>query len=264
VSLISFNANACQDVTGAVRKEWCETNREGGFVSSTILSVNTRRSHGLLVGQLRDPLGQYVLLSNLDETLNIDDVEYPLSTRIHSGNVFPDGYKYLHHFKLRPFPTWTYHIEDLVLEKKLIFLHHEQTVLVHYQIISGDEDLVRLELRPMTAFRHVEELAFHNEYLNTQLDRSRGRIRFAGLYFYHNAPILDQAGCWYRGIEYPEEQKLGVDFEEDLYAPFRLMYAFGDHRENYFCASLAEHKKIDFQKLVQKEMDRPERHLRAA
>ena len=43
--------------------EWLETNGLGGFSSSTIIGLNTRRYHGLLTAALRPPVGRVVLLS---------------------------------------------------------------------------------------------------------------------------------------------------------------------------------------------------------
>ncbi|MGZ6275227.1 MAG: glycogen debranching enzyme N-terminal domain-containing protein, partial [Syntrophales bacterium] len=41
----------------ALTLEWLDTNGLGGYASSTILSCNTRKYHGLLVANLRMPKG---------------------------------------------------------------------------------------------------------------------------------------------------------------------------------------------------------------
>ena len=252
---ISFDTNACRDVSRAVQNEWREKNESGGFSSSTILAANTRRTHGLLVPRLERPLGNCVLLSALDEVLHVEDVAYPLSTRFYANSIFPEGYQYLSQFSIDPFPTWFFRVEDLVLEKNVIFLSMEQTVLVRYQVISGDELFVRLELKPMTAFRHIKELGHYNERISTEVKASQGKVEYAGCYFYHNAAIVDQTGSWFRDIHYPREQEAGRDFTEDLYAPFRLMYAFGEGRENFFCASVTDKPKIRFPELLIREAE---------
>jgi predicted glycogen debranching enzyme len=250
VKAVLYDANACHNVSRAIQQVWQQSNDLGGFAASTILSVNTRRSHGLLVAALKPPLGHFMFLSNVDEILHIDNIAYPLSTRIYSDTICPEGYLHLNSFTVHPVPTWTYHVDDLVLEKSLVFSKGEQTVLIQYRIVSGDENLVRLELRPMTAIRHLNDLTYQNERFNTKLEHADGKISFAGLYFFHNAAILDRTGTWYRGVQYPEDQRSGLDFEEDLYSPFRLMYAFGDGRENHFCASIHDHPSVDFRKMI--------------
>ncbi|MBI4394726.1 MAG: glycogen debranching enzyme N-terminal domain-containing protein [Candidatus Omnitrophica bacterium] len=235
-------------------------NQLGGFASSTIISANTRRQHGLLIAQLKPPLGSEMLLSYVEEFLFIDDQAYPLSTQLFSNTVYPEGYRNLTEFSLAPFPTWTFRIEDLVIAKSVIFLYEEQTVLIRYQIAEGDDNLVRLELRPFTAFRDVKSLTRRTNRLNTKIETLPGRIRFAGLFFHHNAAILDQAGTWRLGFQYPEEKKLGLDFEEDLFSPFRLVYTFLKGREVFLCASLEDRPSIHPEVMISKEKIRRTNH----
>ncbi|OGW86218.1 MAG: hypothetical protein A3C35_02730 [Omnitrophica bacterium RIFCSPHIGHO2_02_FULL_46_11] len=253
---ISFNSNVCRNLDQALKKEWLERNRLGGYAASTIVSVNTRRYHGLLVAKLHPPLEHLVLLSNVEEILYVDETAYPLSTLLYRDTINPEGYRNLNQFFPLPFPTWIFHVEDLIFAKSLVFMYDEQTVLLRYQILSGDENLVRLELKPLMAFRDFHSLGFQNDRLNTKIKPSAGRIQFSGAYFYHNAAIVDQAGNWYCRVQYPQEKSRGLDFEEDLYAPFRLVYTFIKGRTAFFCASLNRYEKVDPDALIIKESDR--------
>ena len=44
--MIQFTKETCGDLDAALRREWLETNGLGGFASSTIVGLNTRRYHG--------------------------------------------------------------------------------------------------------------------------------------------------------------------------------------------------------------------------
>ena len=46
--MIKMDQEACRDLNAALSREWLETNGIGGFSSSTISGLNTRRYHGLL------------------------------------------------------------------------------------------------------------------------------------------------------------------------------------------------------------------------
>jgi len=70
--MIQFDQSICRDLDLACRREWLETNGIGGFASSTIIGLNTRRYHGLLVAATKPPVGRMVLLSKIEETLVID------------------------------------------------------------------------------------------------------------------------------------------------------------------------------------------------
>ncbi len=42
--MIQFKQEICRDLDAALRREWLETNGLGGFASSTIIGLNTRRN----------------------------------------------------------------------------------------------------------------------------------------------------------------------------------------------------------------------------
>jgi glycogen debranching enzyme len=64
-----FDRSIRGDLSAATTREWFETNGPGSYVSSTILGLNTRRYHGLLVAATHPPAGRIVLLSKMEETI---------------------------------------------------------------------------------------------------------------------------------------------------------------------------------------------------
>jgi len=61
-----------------IQKEWLITNGIGGYSSSTIIGVNTRKYHGLLVAPLSPPAMRYLILSKVDESVIIEGKKYDL------------------------------------------------------------------------------------------------------------------------------------------------------------------------------------------
>src|SRR3984893_11559289 len=108
-----LDETACRNLDVASRREWLETNGLGGFASSTIVGLNTRRYHGLLVAATKPPLGRLVLLSKIEETLLIDGKRFDLSAHLYPGVIPPQGFNYLKQFRLDPFPVFTYDVEGL-------------------------------------------------------------------------------------------------------------------------------------------------------
>src|SRR5215472_1221606 len=106
--MIRFNETICRDLNISAKREWLETNGIGGFASSTVSGVNTRRYHGLLTAATKPPVGRMLLLSKLEETLVVGDNRYDLSTNQYYGAVHPRGFEYLKEFRLDPFPVWIY------------------------------------------------------------------------------------------------------------------------------------------------------------
>src|ERR1041385_5926179 len=67
----TFGSDILNDFTAATSREWLVTNGIGGYASSSLAGADTRRYHGLLVAALHPPLGRAVLLSKLEETMEI-------------------------------------------------------------------------------------------------------------------------------------------------------------------------------------------------
>ena len=111
--MISFDPDTCRDLDAALAREWLETNGLGGFASSTIAGLNTRRYHGLLVAATRPPAGRMVLLSKLEETLVIKGRSFDLSANQYPGVIHPQGYQYQTGFRLDPFPVFTFRVDGV-------------------------------------------------------------------------------------------------------------------------------------------------------
>ncbi|HEY2848168.1 MAG TPA: glycogen debranching enzyme N-terminal domain-containing protein, partial [Pyrinomonadaceae bacterium] len=121
--MIRLGPDECRDLTTLSTLEWLETNGIGGYASGTIAGLHTRRYHGLLVAATRPPLGRIVLLSKFEQKLIIDGNEYELSANRYPDTVEPQGYQYLVEFRLDPFPTWTYDVAGLRIEKTVFMPH---------------------------------------------------------------------------------------------------------------------------------------------
>ena len=64
--------NESLSLENGLDKEWIITNGIGGYSSSTIIGANTRKYHGLLVAPLMPPGNRQLILSKVDEALEIE------------------------------------------------------------------------------------------------------------------------------------------------------------------------------------------------
>ncbi|HEV2840773.1 MAG TPA: amylo-alpha-1,6-glucosidase [Chthoniobacterales bacterium] len=141
-----------------LNREWLVTNGLGGYASGTVCGAITRKYHGILIAALPAPLGRIVMWSHVSEFLRFDDKEVvSLGAEERAGGQLDlHGAEYLREFRLEDgLPVWIYHVRDLVIEKRVLLPHLQNTVHVSYQII-GDGEPPRLELRPAFHFRHHE------------------------------------------------------------------------------------------------------------
>lgn len=228
--MISFDAGVCADLRASMSKEWLETNGLGGYASSTISGLNTRRYHALLVASLRPPTDRIVLLSKLEETLVLDGERFDFSTNQYPQVVHPQGYRWLQNFRLDPFPISTFRLGDVRLEKIILMLRGENTTVVRYRLLAPSHRRATLELRPLVAFRDYHALQRESAGINPLLDIEPGLIGLAlqqgapGLLLAHDALRVHAEGIWYKNFEYAEEQARGFDFSEDLFNPCSLSF----------------------------------------
>src|SRR5439155_826138 len=102
--------------------------------NGAIIGLNTRRYHGLLVAAAKPPVGRFVLLSKLEETLFIEGQAFELSANRYPGVVHPQGFRYLKQFRLDPFPVFTYEVEGIEIEKSVFMIQGENSTVVHYEL----------------------------------------------------------------------------------------------------------------------------------
>jgi len=157
--MIQFNQETCSDLDAALRREWLETNGLGGFASSTIIGLNTRRYHGLLVAATKPPVGRFVLLSKLEEDLIIDGQMFHLSANRYPHTVYPQGFQYLKEFRLDPFPVFTYDVERIEIEKTVFMVQGRGCRSVHRRSWRSEDRDCRLSLVRRLGPRHHDRAA---------------------------------------------------------------------------------------------------------
>jgi predicted glycogen debranching enzyme len=228
--MIHFDKSICRNVDVACRREWLETNGIGGFASSTIVGLNTRRYHGLLVAATKPPVGRMVLLSKVEETLVVGGRRFDLSCNRYPGVVHPQGHAFLKQFRRDPFPVFVYEVEGLELEKAVFMVHGENTTVIQYTVLRAPELPCTLELRPLIAFRDYHSTTQENGALNPALQIEPGRVTISpyegcpNLCLAHTAAEIRQDAAWYRNFEYTIEQERGLDFREDLFHPMTVVF----------------------------------------
>ena len=232
--MIRFERETWRDLEAALRREWLETNGLGGFASSTIVGLNTRRYHGLLVAATKPPVGRLVLLSKLEETLLIDGRRFNLSVNRYPGVIHPQGFQYLKQFRLDPFPVFTYEIKGIEIKKSVFMIHGENSTVIHYELRKNNRPEVpknlRLEIHPLIAFRDYHGTTHENGAIDPAVQERSGLASVTpyqgslSLHLAHNAIELRKTGDWYRNFEYDAERERGLDYSEDLFSPFVLCF----------------------------------------
>lgn len=142
-----------------LRREWLVTNGLGGYASGTISGTITWRYHGLLIAALPAPFGRMVMLNHLSEHVRtaegrIFQIGGDEPSQPEDGN--PSGH-HLTEFRLEDgLPVWRYQVQEITLERRIVFVYGQNTVYIHYRLMS-DAPGVQLLLRPAVHFRGHEQ-----------------------------------------------------------------------------------------------------------
>src|SRR5689334_22711202 len=138
--------------------EWLVTNGLGGYASSTMAGVITRRYHGILVAALPNPLGRMVMLNHLGESLTIDGHTTALNAEEKvAGKIDPAVAMRVSDVRLEAgLPVWEYQWQGVKLERRILMPHRQNTVHVSYRMLEGP-DTASLRLRPAVHFRGYED-----------------------------------------------------------------------------------------------------------
>lgn len=208
-----------------IGKEWVLANGLGGYSSSTVLGINTRKYHGLLVATINPPWGRRLLLSKFEEEVEVGGQLYPLSSNFYPGVVHPQGYQYLSEFILFPFPTFVYQLPRARIEKKVIMPHGFNAILVNYR--AACDEKLKLRIFPLLNCRNIHsltkrgELRFEQEQIEGGAKVStQETVIYLGSDLASYVPSdLHEPERWYLNMEYPEERERGYEFREDHYCP---------------------------------------------
>jgi predicted glycogen debranching enzyme len=196
--MAGFGRETLGNLNEATTLEWLVTNGIGGFASSTIVGLNTRRYHGLLVASRRPPTERIVIVSRFEETLVCDGEEIPLSTNCFKKALAPDGFRHLESFESEPIPTWVFQYKDVLVVKSLCMVQGQNTTVVTYKAINHGRK-IGLKIRPHFLFRDFHGNMFENAGFEDNTEISERSFK---LQPFHNAPTAYMA--WDRGTFVPE------------------------------------------------------------
>ncbi len=247
-----------------LQKEWIITNGIGGYASSTIIGANTRRYHGLLVAPMTPPAQRTLILSKLDESIEIDGQKYELYTNIGKQYV-SQGFKYMESFTKEILPIFKYQVEDVSISKNISMIYGKNTVQVFYKIRNGKKK-AKMTLAPVINFRDFHQMTTEqgfsleqevtNEKIKIVINNNVNTpiyIRMTeGKYIEHHNDIFNN-------MFYIEEEKRGFYPEENhiVCGRFEVEIEPEEEKEIAFICSLEENiDEIEPKELINNEIVR--------
>lgn len=252
------------DFKDAVNKEWIITNGLGGFASSTIIGANTRKYHGLLVAPLNPPAQRCMLVSKVDESIEIDGVDYKLYTNM-CRNYISEGYKYQISFEKEEVPVFKYLLDGIEIEKSICMEYRKNVSIVLYKIKNSSKK-IKLRLTPLLNNRDFHSVSFNKSFFINQTVNNRlvdVVIDNSNHHIFMNCSegkYIIKENDSFKNMYYMEEEKRGLASEENHAISGYYEIEINPNEEKYitFACSLDEIKidRKDGQKIIANEKKR--------
>ncbi len=246
----------------ALKQDWIVTNGLGGYSSSTILGINTRKYHGLLVAPLNPPENRHLILSKVDESFESGGKEYPIYSNI-GKDYISKGYQYLKSFEKEYIPIFTYEVDGAIIKKYICMEYGKNTVCVLYNI-KNNEKRTKFKIAPIVNFRD-----FHTTTPNAEFElKQEIKDTKVKLIINNQMPVymklsegkyVEHINDTFRNMYYLEEEKRGQAAEENLSVPgvFEIKLRANEEKFVTFICSLEENiDELDGKNIINKEIVR--------
>lgn len=246
----------------ALKQDWIVTNGLGGYSSSTILGINTRKYHGLLVAPLNPPENRHLILSKVDESFESGGQEYPIYSNI-GKDYISKGYQYLKAFEKEYIPIFTYEVDGAIIKKYICMEYGKNTVCVLYNI-KNNEKRTKFKIAPIVNFRDFHTTTPNAEFeLKQEIKDTKVKLIINNqMPVYMNlseGKYVEHINDTFRNMYYLEEEKRGQAAEENLSVPgvFEVKLRANEEKFVTFICSLEENiDELDGKNIINKEIVR--------
>ena len=252
------------NLESGLNKEWILTNGLGGYSCSTIIGCNTRKYHGLLVAPLVPPARRHVILSKLDEAIEINGREHVLYTNM-CKDFISQGYKNLVRFEKEYVPIFSYKIKETDVKKIICMEYGKNTVCVFYKIKNGEYN-AKLKVAPIVNFRDFHTMNTSHNYKLGQTIKNRkveliidNNNHYPVYMYMTEGNYIEHYNDTFKNMYYIEEEKRGFYPEEDLIVTGRYEIDLlpNEEKEVCFICSLENNiEEIDTKKVIENEIVR--------
>lgn len=256
-----FDSSVTKKYETAKSREWIITNGLGSYASSTIIGLNTRGYHGLLVAALDPPIRRVLFLSKFEEEVDVGGRKYLLAVNKYPGTIYPQGHLHLEQFHFERYPVFVYRLGTAILEKTVFMPYNDNTTLTTYKLIESDSS-IKITISPIINHRDFHGRTHEDPRWNfTQSMNPKGvEIRaFAGattLFLQSDIAPYTPTGMWYKNFIYETSAERGEPESEDQYNPGFFATKLDQGYQVSILASLRNQQTFSTEGLRYREMQR--------
>lgn len=209
--------------------------------------ANTRKYHGLLIAPLTPPARRFLILSKLDESIEIRNKKYDLYTNICQSYI-SHGYEYQEEFRRDYIPILKYKVGKVEITKMICMEYGHNTVGVFYKI-KNEGTKAKLTIAPVVNFRDFHQMnTGHNFEVQQTTNKTKVKLVIDGnsqTPIYMNlseGEYIQHQNDTFSNMFYIEEEKRGFYPEENHVVPgvYEIQIPAKTEKEIFFVCSLEE------------------------
>lgn len=261
---MKYNINDWHDINQAIEREYFITDGYGGFASSTIVGVNTRRYHGLDHRALNHPVDRHIFISKLHEVLRFRDEEFILNPDFDRTLDIRD-LEALQRVSVKETIKYDYKVpnENIFIEKEMIKGRKEGYVAIKYNITNKANQTAKLEIYP-----YIVDRDHHDLRKDTNIDMQKRYIKNGVCYQFSKGKCyiqmekseFEEENKWTKWLYYPTEESRGLDFKEKAFISDKINLSIERNTKIsaviYLRAKLDEDSFEDTKKYLESRMDK--------
>jgi predicted glycogen debranching enzyme len=261
---MKYNVNDWPNLEAGMSKEYFLTDGYGGFLSSTILGINTRRYHGIDHRSLRAPVDRHIFISKIAEEIVIGGESYRLNPDFDESLKIKDleplqcvevGESVVHSYKL---PN-----HNIFIKREMIKARKTGYVAISYEIINSTDKKIYLNLYPYCVDRDHHKLRKDME-INIKQHNIENGVCYSfdrgDCYMEMENAVFEREDSWTPWLYYPVEKLRGLDFKEKAFVPTKIKICVKSNTRNesvlYLKSKQDEHFFKDIKEDLNKRMDK--------
>lgn len=214
----------------ALSQEWLLTNGLGGYSSSTVIGLNTRKYHGLLVSADAS-LERTVVLQKLEEEIEAGKEVIQLAANEYAdGRIYPNGNILLKEFACDlKHASFKYSTGKINVEKKVQLTPLKNTVVVSYNLQNKSGKEITFKVIPLGNIRSFHKLGEQDARITIQ-DEKTIKVATPGkeiILHSDKAKALSPPYPVNQNILYRLERSRGEDYLENVACWGAFSYTLG-------------------------------------
>ncbi len=254
---ITFAKEAFSNFDELIKTEWLLTNGLGGYASSTVLGINTRKYHGFLIAALHPPGERTVCLSKLDEDVILGNEIYRLGANDYQDTIYPQGYRLVKQFSISPYPKYTYDFSNITVDKTIFMSRNKNGVSAIYNIANRSGSDATVRVYPLLTCRYYHKVLNYKRIsleFTQKSDVKEFEVTFQrpqttivsritdGLYY--------EKVNWVEQLRYRDEEERGEASIDDCFQPGHFEVQIPNGLESQFSISAAVSHEAESAKAI--------------